>query len=137
MAKNITNAQLIFPAGVTLAQALSQGWVNMNTVVLSGFAPAGGLALAQGGLDASEGPGTTSPPPGALAGPGGGAAAFGQFAVPGDAAGGPGLSGNPGATATIVSGNMTIAQLMSCGAIEMGDFMNTYTFAAIPVQGGD
>jgi hypothetical protein len=137
MAKNITNAQLVFPAGVTLAQALSQGWINMNTVALTGFAPAGGITIAQGGADASQGPCTTSPPPGQLATVGGGAAAFGQFATFGDAAGGPGLSGNPGATATIVSGNMTIAQLLSCGAIEMGDFLTGFTFAANPVQGGD
>ena len=137
MAKNFSNASITFPAGVTLGQALSQGWVNMNTVVLSGFAPAGGNQIAQGGADASQGPCTTSPPPGQLATVGGGAPAFGQFATFGDAAGGPGLSGNPGATATIVSGNMTIAQLLSCGAIQQADFMNTFTFAANPVQGGD
>lgn len=138
MAKNITQAGITFPPGVTIGQALSQGWITLNTVVAGGLNPASGNQIAEGGVDACQGPGFQNPQQKNEAYlVGGGAQVGGNYAVPGDNYGDVPVGGTPGSTAAAASGNLTIQQLLSIGNIQLSNFANSLVFATIPVQGGD
>ena len=137
MAKNISTASLTFPPGVTVGQALSQGWINLNMVLAGGVAPATGIQLAEGGVDAAQGPGSQNPSPPNEAAKGGGAQVGGNYATFGDNYGNVPPCGTPASTAAGCSGNLTLQQALSIGNVQLSNFANSLVFAAIPVQGGD
>ena len=137
MAKNVTAASLVFPAGVTVGQALSQGWINLNMVLAGGVTPATGVQVAEGGVDSAQGPGFQSPQQPNEAAKGGGAQVGGNYATFGDNYGNVPIGGTPAATAAACSGNLTLQQALSIGNVQLSNFANSLVFAAIPVQGGD
>ena len=124
MAKTITAASIVFPAGVTVGQALSQGWINLNMVLA-------------GGVDSAQGPGFQSPQQPNEAAKGGGAQVGGNYATFGDNYGNVPIGGTPAATAAACSGNLTLQQALSIGNVQLSNFANSLVFAAIPVSGGD
>ena len=137
MAKNVTQASITFPAGVTVGQALSQGWINLNMVLAGGVAPATGNQVAEGGIDAAQGPGFQFPQQPNEARASGGAQVGGNYATFGDNYGDVPLGGTPAPTAAACSGNLTLQQALSIGNVQLSNFANSLVFAAIPVQGGD
>lgn len=130
MAKNIP---LVFPAGMLIGQALSLGILSNNTQVLTGYGALAGINIAQGGVDAVSGVGATTGNPYLISGSAG--LPGGNFATIGDTPdANPGAGGLASATGASGAGNVTVAQLLATGGMQLSNLCSSFTFGQ---QGGD